>query len=324
MTTYRVSFEIVSSVRTPFQSDTIFGHLCWAIRFLFGEEKLRKWLEEFPSSPTLLSNAFPEKLFPRPLCRPLPPKKASEQFPSAPEKLDIDFLIKRKKIKKINFISENWFWENQHHLSPSILLSHLSAIDEESEMDIKTENLLISHNRFNRNTGRADEGGLYDFEEIFYAKKNKNRLNMWFLIKTQTLSKDEIEKILSYLEWNGFGADNSSGKGVIKILKLEEFIIPSCPQANAVISLANFYPSSPECLNGYYNILTKFGKLGGTFASGYNPFKKPLIMVEAGALILDSNYTPDKHYGSLVNDVHTNSAIKHYGYAFPIPVHYEE
>ncbi len=322
MTTFRVSFEIRSSVRTPFQSDTIFGHFCWAIRFLFGEERLKNWLHEFPNSPTLLSNAFPERLFPKPLCKPLPFNEIISNSSSTSDPTGIDLLMAAKKIKKIRFISEKWFWENIHHLSPHLLFSYLR--EQQTDVDFAAETVLISHNRFNRATGRVDEGGLYDFEETFYSKPDNSQPNWWFFIKTQTLSKSEIEKILSYIEWNGFGADNSTGKGVIKIKNLVEFAIPPCQHPNAMLSLANFFPASQQCLKGYYNIITKFGKLGGAFASGYNPFKKPVIMIEAGALIIDPDYSPDKNYGSLVDDVHKNTSIKHYGYAFPIPIHYEE
>lgn len=322
MTTFRVSFETLSSVRTPFHSDTIFGHFCWAIRFIFGEDKLKKWLEDYSHSPTLISNAFPEKLFPRPLCKPLPFEEIKKLFPTDSTFTDIDLLMEMKKIKKIRLITEEWFWENQQKLSPRILLTYLR--ENQREMSFTSETMLIPHNRFDRVTGRAAEGGLYDFEETFYSKADNTHLKWWFFIQTQTLTKDEIEKILNYIAWNGFGADNSSGKGVLKILNLKEFNIPPCPSANAILSLANFYPSSPECLNGYYNLITKFGKLGGAFASGYNPFKKPVIMIEAGAIIIDPNYSPEKHYGCLVSNVHTNSSIKQYGYAFPISVHYEE
>jgi len=56
----RVSFELKSSLRTPFQADTIFGHICWAIRHIAGEERLRSFLNAYDGAlPLLISDGFP-------------------------------------------------------------------------------------------------------------------------------------------------------------------------------------------------------------------------------------------------------------------------
>ena len=43
---YTIEICLKSPIVTSFQSDTIFGHICWAIRFLC-ENKLRKFLETY-------------------------------------------------------------------------------------------------------------------------------------------------------------------------------------------------------------------------------------------------------------------------------------
>lgn len=56
----RVSFRLRSSLGTPFQADTIFGHICWAIRHLEGEGELKSFLDAYDNHPPLLlSDGFP-------------------------------------------------------------------------------------------------------------------------------------------------------------------------------------------------------------------------------------------------------------------------
>ena len=61
MNTYCVDIKPESPFLTPPQSDTIFGHLAWAIAYDQGETRLRQILAEFSSGnpPFLLSSAFP-------------------------------------------------------------------------------------------------------------------------------------------------------------------------------------------------------------------------------------------------------------------------
>lgn len=54
------------------QSDTLFGHLCWAICYAEGEDALHRFLAEFADSPPLLlSAAFSQNTMPMPVLPPL-------------------------------------------------------------------------------------------------------------------------------------------------------------------------------------------------------------------------------------------------------------
>ena len=73
MNLYKLIYEIKSPVITPFQADTIFGHLCWAIRYVKEEEKLVKFLEnfEYRNPPIILSDGLPKNFLPKPILKPL-------------------------------------------------------------------------------------------------------------------------------------------------------------------------------------------------------------------------------------------------------------
>jgi CRISPR-associated protein Csm4 len=71
MTTWKISWKPLSSLSTPLQSDTIFGHLCWAVNYLWAEKdknKLTDFLNALKKTPCLiLSSAFPAGSLPKPV-----------------------------------------------------------------------------------------------------------------------------------------------------------------------------------------------------------------------------------------------------------------
>src|SRR4030042_1888807 len=76
MNWYLAKLEMASWAASAWQADTIFGHLCWGMRYLYGEEKLQDFLEWYENGmpPILLSNGFPGELMPAPL---LPPESVA-------------------------------------------------------------------------------------------------------------------------------------------------------------------------------------------------------------------------------------------------------
>ena len=72
MDVYRLTIEPLSAFRTPLQSDTIFGHLLWALRYTEGEggeESLADFLGQYRAGepPLLVSAGFPEGSLPVPV-----------------------------------------------------------------------------------------------------------------------------------------------------------------------------------------------------------------------------------------------------------------
>lgn len=322
MTTYRIHFKLSSSLRTPFHADTIFGHLCWALRYMMGEERLTEWLESFHTSPTLISNAFPLGMFPRPLLPPLSLQKLGKLKGFNPEELDLKIATILKGMKKIAFLCEEWIKEHQASFSNATLSCKLYELAKESmnEKRKTVGSIAITHNTYDRLNGRVLEGSLYDWEETFYLQLNGESQSFWFLVRTDTLSKTEIENVLEFVAFSGFGADKTIGKGQLDITSIAEEPLPACPNANAFISLSNFIPAKPDDLNGYYKPITKFGKLGGEWAAGRVPFKKPVVMLQAGAVIKDNTYSDSKFYGKLQDQIHRQKEIVQYGRAFPFPI----
>lgn len=64
--------------------------------------------------------------------------------------------------------------------------------------------------------------------------------------------------------------------------------------------------------------MVKYGKLGGNYANctKINPFKKPLRIFKPGAIFRTSDVK--EYYGQIVQNIHENKNIVHYGLAFPV------
>ena len=69
MNWFRVTLSLSGPTATPWQADTVFGHLCWALRHRQGTSALQEFLEPFRAGqpPILLSSGFLKGLLPRPL-----------------------------------------------------------------------------------------------------------------------------------------------------------------------------------------------------------------------------------------------------------------
>ena len=72
MKIYKLTVRPLTSFRTPLQSDTIFGHLLWALRYTEGEDALVAFLNRYRDGepPLLVSAGFPAGTLPVPVLQP--------------------------------------------------------------------------------------------------------------------------------------------------------------------------------------------------------------------------------------------------------------
>lgn len=332
--TYKVTLEIKSSVITPFQADTLFGTLCWGIRFLEGEEKLREFrnasLGEYP--PLIISDGFPEGYLVKPILNPLKSKEseklARDRYGRGKREL-IRGMMELKELSKIDLISKDYLLNQIGSLS-SIQMGRDFLLEGFKKPEIDTQTNL--HNTFNRLAARVSEGGLFSQTETYYP--SESRINFYVKLDEDLFSLARLENLLKgYLEISGYGADKSVGKGNIKFIGIKDSDLPQTDQPNAFISLSSFIPKADDPSNGFYVPILKYGKLGEHYASskinkpdrnnrmiGLNPFKKPLYMFKAGSTFSIDGKPLAEYYGRIVENVHWDTEIIHYGLAFPLGV----
>jgi CRISPR-associated protein Csm4 len=323
---YKLTLTPTSPFLTPFHSDTLFGHICWALRHLKGGHYLENsFLQAFQKKaeppPLLLSDGFPQGMLPKPVWVPLAKKYIMQNFRD--RKID-NFRASQllKRIKKTSFISFALFQSLQARLSSRALFEMLLDASLESSAALADKpgcRAATFHNTVNRLSGTVTEG-LFTQTETFYPANYKVDV----YLRSHMLSKQELLEIFRFIGLHGYGGDASTGKGRFDVGQQDivDFTFLQVDAANGFMSLSSFVPDQRTPTTGYYDLLVKYGKLGGGFGAVFkgvrSPFKYPIIMLKSGAVFhgYDSAYS----YGALLDDVHQNKQIKHYAYAFPIPV----
>ena len=325
---YAITLTMRSSFGTPLQADTLFGHICWAVRFLDRDRKnkLTDFLDRYEDEtapPLLISNGFPEGYIAKPIMPPVTQKTLDDLF-SAEERIENAFLI--KSIKKSEILPLEVFRRLQAgSVSPRKLLEEMKCCIKDMIAEERTATVSIQHNTIDRIKGSVRRGGLFSQEETFLGE-GKERFTVY--LKTNYFSTEDLTRIFHFISTSGYGRDKSTGKGYFTFEIKEGTDLPDAENPNAFMTLSSYIPKENDPTEGYYNIIHKFGKLGGTYSKGIsevngNPFKVPLIMFSAGSVFRDGKYTQGKVYGSLLKEVHHNKDIRHYAYAFPIGVNIE-
>ncbi len=356
MNLYKLTLEIKSPVITPFQADTIFGHFSWALRYLKGERRLIEFLEGFNanSTPLLVSDGLPQGFLPKPILKP-PNMEEIERliikYFGGDIKSKVRGFTALKKMRKQLFISCDMFrelngnltylglyekvfdcsycplWFRERPCKLDILTCPVLSPESQERYEIpKFESSeLVAHNTISRMTGRVIEpGGFFGEIETYHTPDTKFEI----YIKGNYFSPDDLQEIFQFIAQSGYGKDKSTGKGQLETKELIEFSFGEPQNSNAFMSLSSFIPEKDDPINGYYELLTKYGKLGGDYAkSGFdskrlNPFKKPLIMLKSGSTFFTTNGEKE-FYGQLLENIHQSDKIKHYGYAFPLRIKME-
>lgn len=316
MKTYEIVLRPHSSFLTQFQSDTLFGSICWAIRYLQGEEVLLDFLDKYKTSPPLvISSGFPTGWFPKPVRESLSReqvKTIAEEIYGNVSKENLVNLIKMlKEAKKSILVNQQDFEAIINGLSETdYFKKHIHKDDKKIKAQIQTT---VYKNTINRATGRTrQEGGLFTQDESFYDEAST------ISIFTKVNDIDFFENIFEFISINGFGKRKSVGKGQFEVIDIKEYKFKSPENPNAFVSLSSYIPSVGDPSDGWYELMVKYGKLGGNYANctKINPFKKPLRMFKLGAVFRTNDV--NEYYGQIVQNVHENRNIVHYGLAFPV------
>lgn len=298
MNWYRVTLQLNSWVASAWQADTIFGHLCWGMRYLYGEDRLVEflYLYEKGTPPLVLSNGFPGDLLPQPLTAPLivdrglPPEEQRLQFRTY------------KNARKARYLTRKEF---EDALNGDLVLSTAG------DFEVKRVTLKNQLNRLTSTTG--EEGSLYNFEEYYWRE-------VTIYLKLVDSFIDVVERMFHYIVHTGYGKRKSTGYGQVTLKSFEPFAgFTISDTANGFVTLSNFVPAENDPAQGNWRTMVKYGKMGEEYATGEHVFKKPLLMMEAGSAFYDNQRR--EYYGCLVKGLnpHYPDAVQ-YAFALPVPM----
>lgn len=320
MLTYRATLKPAGATRSPWQADTLFGHLCWLLRYREGEAALAEFLQRYQAEPPLLfSNGFPGDFLPRPLL-PAPPVKSGQ-----PKREQVQMMQEAKAGRGVRWVSPAQFEAMRRG-------ERISLGPQPDPLRRRT----VLKNQINRLTFGAtsleeDGGGnLYNVDELAFvheeaAQRSGLEVSVYVRAADETWA-GRAKSWLGELAHSGYGAKKSAGYGQFALLDWQPFTAfdDAPPGANGFISLSNWTPAPGDPTAGFYGRLVKYGKLGEEWATSSQPFKFPLIMLTAGS----SFYTtipPRAWYGRLVDglDPTEQRPIVQYGLALAVPARLE-
>ncbi len=289
---------------TPWQADTVFGALCWAIVRREGEATLRTLLDlcAIGEPPLVLSNGMPGGLLPAPLIlRPRPPASTREQAEAE--------LATAKRRKGLTRLPLDAF--------------HRACRGEDVAAALRAEPLTVrdtAKNTINRaGGGTVEQGGLYSVAEIWGA----GGATVVIYARVEEGYTELIGAALRDLAQTGYGRRVSAGYGHVSLEEWAptgdlDFVIPN---ANGFVALSNFCPATSDPTQGFYRTLVKYGRLGDELSvrEGLSPFKRPLIQIAAGSCFYTDR--PLSFYGRLVRGIHPQLPdVAQHGFTLAVPV----
>jgi len=347
MKLYDLTLSVGSALGTPLAADTLFGHICWGIRYADGTQALTEFLGLFEKGepPLLLSDPFPAGYWPIPILpTPLPePEKRLTESIRRQGRQDLQNRLKNcpldlnmrsadisdaevfdvlKWLYKLRWISFDAMESLAADLSTYAILDYFIRNGcGDPQMPAEAT---VAHNSINRLTGTTgQEGGLYFATELHVTVENPPRFHV--LIASDHYTEAEIARMFENALVGGYGKYKSKGKGKVQVEGIRSAELPHVQNPNAVILLGPCAPNRDDPADGYWQVFTRYGKLGGHWATGpgptgkHNPFKRPVTMLKAGSVLKTGK--PKPFYGRLIKNVHEDfKEVRHYALALAMPV----
>lgn len=253
-----------STFRGEMRSDTLWGMICWGIRFLYGEKELVEMLknDNRDNFPFIISSTFPfaEKkegkshFFPRPYM----PQMPFSKLPKPERKTAIADMQARKAMKDIAFMEKKVLEKLcKEGFNAETLMQALKTEKAVAIPKVKSDSM--THNTIDRlrnGTLEKDEGGqLFHTEEkyVHFAPivvsgdtDNSAKAGLFFLVDVKATGIwKKLEAVFRFWQHTGIGGDRNIGKGFFEI-KTGDFEVEESEQANAYLLLSLCKPSEQD------------------------------------------------------------------------------
>ena len=303
MDALKITLTPQTAFGTPLVGDTLFGHLCWNIAEAYGVARLRELLDGYCNgNPFLIaSDAFPAGYLPLPT---LP----SAYWEKPPGEEDRKALKKRQWLPLEALTKPVRDWQQNARSNADLGKAYLqeklkkAGVDEKQiESRINAEEApekyihfeeARSHNRINRAISSTGDARFAPFSSEQHWYSTNSQWQLYLLHDPARISGDELKQVLENLGHSGYGRDASTGLGKYQITKIENSGELFTRTGNAAMTLAPCCPQGQgfDREHSYYQTLTRFGRHGNIQATAGNPYKKPVLMAQTGAV-----FSGDRH-----------------------------
>ncbi len=265
MQTYRLTIKPQTAFGTPLVGDTLFGQLCWTLRYQLGNDQLEKLLEGYTDgSPfAVLSDAFPADYLPLPTL----PSRVWRRDSNADTKV----------LKKMR-----WFPVEK---LDSPLPSWQQSAKNDQDADAAALHAMQPHNAINRSSGTTGTDQFAPFTQPQTWHDSKATFHLYAVLDETRLDKGIFETAIKTIGQTGYGRDAGTGLGKFSLEAIEPWQWKR-QSGSSCMTLASCAPQGlgfiPE--KSYYQPQSRFGRHGDIAAKGKNPFKRPLLMAKTGAV----------------------------------------
>ena len=262
---YKMTIAPQGSIGTPFRSDTLFGHACWAMKMYESEERFEEFLNNArDQKPELIfSDGFPSGFLPKPLI-PIP----QIEFNTPNELRKLKNFNKQKWINYKIANNNNWDFNKLMNLD-------LQSIPNEPFHEERF------HNVIDRITNTTSENSLF-------VTSSQRYFDRWQSIDIYLYSKWDIDKLTNFIKKLfsvGYGKDQTTGSGEVKIINNPKPIEVPSYDTPYFLTLSRLIPDDSIVLeNSFYDIEAKYGKIWSGL-SPINPFKKPIMQILPGSVV---------------------------------------
>lgn len=291
MKLYQTTISPKSNFATTLRGDTLFGQMCWSIKYTLGEERLKELLSSYEKSPFLvISDGFVSGYLPKP-------------------KMPSQFLAEESEDKKIN---RKKLWLTLEQLQSGKFSDALT----DEKVNNHDKSISTMHNSINYKSFTTSNDGSfapYGEKEFSIGKKD-----IYFLLDEMQFSLDELKKCFEQLSLSGYGKDTTIGKGRFEFEGFEE--VKTKVSSKTFMTLSPMSAQGIECKEIYYEPFTRFGKFGGDRAFK-NAFKKPILMAESASVVHFEEVKELHYIGNAIkniSDVHPDAV--HQGYSIVLPI----
>ncbi len=289
MKLYKTTITPTSNFATTLKGDTVFGHICWAIRFVFGKNRLEELLSKYENTPFLIvSDGFVEGYLPKP------------KIPS--ELLGEDSDKKKENRKKI--------WLTLEELISGDFTSAKKDENVNADKSIST-----IRNSINYKTFKTDDKNFTPYGESEFAIRKKD---IYFLIDEDNFSLEELKQAFDLLSQSGYGKDTTIGKGRFEFSDFVE--VETKQSSKTFMTLSPFSPKGLVCEKIFYEPFTRFGKMGANRAFK-NAFKKPILLADSASVVHFEEKKSLQYIGKAIKNIsNAYKDVVHQGYSIVIPI----
>ena len=263
----RATLRLATPLGTPLAGDTLFGHVCWALRDAKGDSELTRCLEGYTQGRPwfVVSDGFPAGYLPK---------------PTLPQHFEPYADVTERKAAK----RRRWVAARLAGAELGALLG--GAVDDAAAYGDAPFLTVQPHNTLNRLTGTTGEGQFapYAMPQTFH--RAGQLIDVYFAADESRVSPDDMGRLLAVIGTVGFGRDASAGLGKFAVEGVDAIAFAPPPAPNAYWTLA---PCAPQGLGfdelqSYWRGLTRFGRHGSATALAGNPFKTPVLLSATGAV----------------------------------------